>query len=203
MRKITFAAAAASGMLLCAATANAQIRGGQVQGFGGTTFGTTATAPTFGGSVAFPLGEHLQIVGEGGRLTDIKASLLDQALDFTPLDVGMSAWYAEGGVRVLGSSHSALRPYAEATAGVARLQPTVGLDGWVGALTNTGLAFLSETNPMVGGGAGVLVQAGPLAFDVGYRYKRIIGAGPIASAMSLGNDGYDVNQVRIGVGVRF
>lgn len=193
-------------MLVCvlsAPGATAQTLGGSVQGFGGTTFGTSATSPTFGVSVAVPLGDHVQAIGEGGRLTDIKASLLDQALDLTPLDVGMSAWYAEGGLRFIASRRSAVRPYVEATGGVARLKPSVGVDGWRGALTNTGLSFLGSTEPMVGAGAGVLLQGGPLSLDVGYRYKRILASGPIASAFSLGSDGYDVNQVRVGVGFRF
>ena len=190
-------------MLLLAANVGAQTRGGQVQGFGGTTFGTTATAPTFGAGVALPLGDHMQVVGEGGRLTDIKASLLDNALDLTPLDVGMSAWYAEGGLRVLASRHSAVRPYVEATAGVARLNPTVGLDGWLGALTNSGLAFLGSTDPLVGVGGGVILQGGPIALDAGYRYKKIFAGSALATAFALGNDGFDIHQARIGIGVRF
>jgi hypothetical protein len=189
--------------VLWASGASAQTLGGSVQGFGGTTFGTTATSPTFGVNVAVPLGDHIQLIGEGGRLTDIKASLLDQALDFTPADIGMSAWYAEGGLRFIASRRSAVRPYVEATGGVARLKPSVGIDGWLGAVTNTGLTFLGSTEPMVGAGAGVLLQGGPLSVDVGYRYKRILASGPIASAFSLGNDGYDVNLVRLGVGFRF
>jgi hypothetical protein len=39
--------------------------------------------------------------------------------------------------------------------------------------------------------------------DVGYRYKRILANGAVSSVYSLGNDGFDVNQVRVGVGVRF
>lgn len=186
-----------------AGAAEAQTRGGTIQGFGGTTLGTTATAPTFGGSVAIPLGDNLQIVGEAGRLTDIKAAPLEMALDFTDLNVGMSAWYAEGGLRFIASRHAAVRPYVEATAGVARLKPSVGVDGWLGAVTNTGLSFLGSTEPMVGGGGGVVIGAGPIAVDLGYRYKRILANGPLSSAFSLGNDGYDVNQVRIGLGLRF
>ena len=203
MRPIILPAAAVCGLLLFSAEAGAQMRGGHVEGFGGTTFGTTAAAPTFGGSIALPLGDHVQIVGEGGRLTDIKASLLDNVLDFTPVDVGLSAWYAEGGIRIIGSRHAAVRPYVEATAGAARLNPTVGVDGWVGALTNTGLAFLSRTEPLVGAGAGVMLQGGPVVVDVGYRYKKILAGRGLASAFSLGGDGFDVNQVRIGFGVRF
>jgi hypothetical protein len=183
--------------------AQAQTLGGHIEGFGGTTFGTSASAPTFGGSIAVPLGDNLQLLGEGGRLTDIKASLLDTALDFTPLDVGMTAWYAEGGLRIIGSRRSMVRPYVEATAGVARLKPSVGLDGWAGAITNTGLAFLSQTEPLVGAGGGVIVQGGPLLVDLGYRYKKILADDGLASAFSLGGDGFDVNQVRVGVGIRF
>jgi opacity protein-like surface antigen len=202
MHRITLATVVISA-LLASTGAEAQTRGGHIEGFGGTTFGTSASAPTFGGSIAVPLGDNLQLLGEGGRLTDIKASLLDTALDFTPLDVGITAWYAEGGLRVIGSRHSTIRPYVEATAGVARLKPSVGLDGWAGALTNTGLAFFSQTEPLVGAGGGVIVQSGPLLVDLGYRYKKILAGDGLASAFSLGSDGFDVNQVRVGVGIRF
>lgn len=202
MRKITFGTAVAA-VLLLASSAAAQTRGGHIEGFGGTTFGTSASAPTFGASVAVPLGDNVQILGEAGRLTDIKASLLDTALDFTDLDLGMSAWYAEGGLRFIGSRHSTIRPYVQATAGVARLKPSVGVDGWLGAVTNTGLSFLGETEPLVGAGGGVIVQGGPLVVDLGYRYKKILAGGGLSSAFSLGDDGFDVNQVRVGVGVRF
>ncbi|HJR60869.1 MAG TPA: hypothetical protein VJ813_15775 [Vicinamibacterales bacterium] len=203
MRRIILSTAAACGLVLFSTDAAAQVRGGQFEGFGGTTFGTTTSAPTFGGTIAVPLGDHVQIVGEGGRLTDIKASLLDDALSFTSLDVDMSAWYAEGGIRFIGSRHSAVRPYVEATAGVARLNPTVGVDGWVGALTNTGLAFLSRTEPLVGAGGGVMLQGGPVVVDLGYRYKKILASNGLASAFSLGGNGFDVNQVRVGLGFRF
>jgi opacity protein-like surface antigen len=77
------------------------------------------------------------------------------------------------------------------------------VDGWLGAVTNTGLSFLGSTEPVVGAGGGVVIGAGPLALDLGYRYKRILANGALSTAFSLGNGGYDVNQVRIGVGVRF
>lgn len=203
MRRFILPASAAFGFMLLATSAAAQTRGGQIEGFGGTTFGTSASAPTFGGSVAVPLGDHVQLLGEAGRLTDIKASLLDQAIDLSPIDVGMSAWYAEGGVRFIGSPRSAVRPYVEASAGVARLKPSVGADGWIGAITNTGLAFLSSTEPVVGAGGGVMIQGGPVVVDLGYRYKRILADGGLATAFALGDDGFDVNQVRVGLGIRF
>ena len=198
----TYILAAGLAIVCFSTVAEAQDRGGSIQGFAGTTFGTSASAPTFGGNVAIPLGDHVQIVGEAGRLTDIKASVLDNLLDLTSFDIGMSAWYAEGGLRLI-TGRSSVRPYIEGTAGVARLKPSVGASGWTGALTNTGLAFLGSTEPIVGAGGGVVLGAGPLSVDLGYRYKRILASGPLASAFSLGNNGYDVNQVRVGVGVRF
>lgn len=203
MRRFILPALAAGAVLSLSSPAHAQSGGAQISGFGGTTFGTSATSPTFGGSLSIPLGDHVQIVGEAGRLTDIKPSSLDTVLDLTPVDVRMSAWYGEGGIRVLGSSRSAIRPYAEVTAGAARLGARIDDGGWAGAIANAGLGFLSRTEPLVGAGAGVMLQGGPLVVDVGYRYKRVLAGSDLASAFALGRDGFDVNQVRLGVGLRF
>ena len=203
MRRHVLPVAAAIGVLLSCASASAQTHGGQFEGFGGVTIGNTASASTFGGGVAIPIGGYAQIIGEAGRLSDIKSSLLDTALDLTPIDVRMSAWYAEGGIRVMGSSHSAVRPYAEATAGIARLTPGIQNAGQWGAIGNAALAFLSETEPLLGAGAGVMFQGGPLLLDVGYRYKKILADGALASAFALSGDGFEVSHVRIGLGIRF
>jgi opacity protein-like surface antigen len=56
---------------------------------------------------------------------------------------------------------------------------------------------------MVGAGGGVIVQGGPLSVDLGYRYKRILADSGLATAFALGTDGFTVNQVRVGLGVRF
>jgi len=83
----------------------------QRQGFGGLTFGDVTNSSTFGGGIAVPLSDNLQIIGEAGRMSNVAPSLLYSVLeDFTPLDVGVSAWYGEGGVRVIGSSSRAIRP---------------------------------------------------------------------------------------------
>jgi len=188
--------------------ARAQSGNTSVQGFGGLTFGTSSSviggssvASSFGGAIAAGLTPNIQIVGEVGRLSDIKPPLLD-LLDFTPVDLRVSAWYGQGGVRFIASPHSAVRPYAEATAGFARL--STGLSGFGGrtdAVIDTGLAFLNRTEPMLGAGGGVLLQGGPLALDVGYRYKKILATG-VASALNAGN-AYQVNEARIGFGIRF
>lgn len=193
-------------VLAVPSVARAQDGNTSVQGFGGLTFGTssvlgTSTASTFGGSIAAGLTPNIQIIGEVGRLSDIKPPLLD-LLDFTPFGLRVSAWYGEAGVRFIASPHSNVRPYAEATAGMARLN--TGLSGFGGrtdAVIDAGLGFLNRTEPLLGVGGGVVVQGGPIALDIGYRYKKIMATG-VASALNARND-YQVNQVRIGLGFRF
>jgi hypothetical protein len=196
-------------MLLCTlpAAARAQSANTSVQGFGGLTFGMssglgrTSTASALGGIVAAGLTPNIQIIGEVGRLSDIKPPLFD-LLDFTPVNLRVSAWYGEGGVRFIASPGPAVRPYAEATAGFARLSTGLsGLGGRTDAVIRTGLAFLDRTEPVLGVGAGVLLERGRLALDVGYRYKKITASG-VASALNAGN-AYQVNEARIALGVRF
>jgi hypothetical protein len=134
-------------------------------------------------------------------MSDIKPPLFE-LLDFTPVNLRVSAWYAEGGVRFIASPHLAIRPYSEGTAGIARLR--TGLSGFgdrTDAIIDTALGFLNRTEPMLGLGGGVVFGTGPLAVDVGYRYKRILASG-VASAVNAGN-AYQVNEARIALGVRF
>lgn len=199
----TFGMAAVSAIVFLApSTAGAQTRS-QVQAFGGFTFGDTAPASTFGGNVAVPLTSSIQIIAEGGRLADLKPELLDTLLDFTPVNLQVSAWYGEAGVRFLVPSHSAVTPYVEATAGFARMQTGFdGLGGTTGAVIESALGFLDRTEPLLGVGGGVIVQGGPIVLDFGYRYKKIMADGPVQSLLNGGN-AFDVSQARIGVGVRF
>jgi opacity protein-like surface antigen len=206
MRKlIVFGALAAA----CAipSTARAQGGKGEVQGFGGLTVGTSsfgsALSPTFGARVAADLTPNLQVIGEGGRLADIKSPLFD-LLDFTSVGVRVSALYGEGGVRFLAASpRSAVRPYGEATAGFARLNADLsGINGTAYELLETAMNVINSTRPMLGVGGGVVLQGGPLTVDVGYRYKKISAGNTVASLLNAGRD-YKVNQVRVGVGFRF
>ena len=199
-------AVVAAALCLAPAVVSAQDRNSEVQGFGGLTFGTSAigssTASTFGGRVAAGLTDNLQIVGEGGRMTDIKSPLLD-LLDFTPFGVRVSAWYGEAGVRFIASPHATVRPYGEATAGFAKLSPQIlGVEGRTGAIIDTSLNVLDRTEPMLGAGAGIVLQGGPVSRDLGYRYKKIMAGNTVASLLNGGRD-FSVNQFRIGLGVRF
>jgi opacity protein-like surface antigen len=180
--------------------AAARAQNSQLQGFGGLTFGDVTSSSTFGGGIAAPLGDNMQIIAEGGRLTNVVPSLLGTIGDFTPIDFGVSAYYGEAGVRVLASPHRAVRPYAEATAGFARLQTNfdgTGVDG----IVNTALGFFDSTEPLLGVGGGVIVQGGPIFVDLGYRYKKIMADDSLQSLITGGD--FSVNQVRLGVGFRF
>src|SRR5262245_54976187 len=117
MQRISAIAVGAVLVLTLAPSAYAQ--NSQLQVFGGLTFGDVTNSSTFGGSLAVPLTDNVHIIGEGGRKADVMPSLFDDILDFTPVDVRLSAWYGEAGVRVIGSSDRAIRPYAEATGGFA------------------------------------------------------------------------------------
>jgi opacity protein-like surface antigen len=204
MRRIVIVFAAVA---VCAwpAAARAQAHT-EIQGFGGMTVGTStfgsAAAPTFGGRIAVGLTPNIEAIGEAGRLADIKSPLFD-LLDFTSVGVRVSAWYGEGGVRFIASPRSAVRPYAEATAGFARLNAGVsGFSGQTDAIVNTGLNLINRAEPMLGVGGGVEVHGGPLSLDLGYRYKKISAGNTIASALNAGRP-YQVNQIRLGIGVRF
>lgn len=186
--------------------AAAQSGNSSVQAFGGVTFGGSdfvdaATATTVGAAVHVGLTPNIQIIGEGGRMSNIAPGVYD-LLDFTPVDLGVSAWYAQGGVRLIASPAAGVRPYGEATAGVARLRTDVsGVSGVPGDVLDTALNFLDRTEPMFGLGAGLVFGAGPVAVDVGYRYKHIRTSG-LPSVLNAGR-GFGVNEVRVGIGVRF
>jgi opacity protein-like surface antigen len=204
MRRLFIVAAAIAACAL-PSVVSAQSANTEVQGFGGLTFGSSTfgstSASTFGGRVAVDLMPNMQVIGEGGRMSDIKSPLFE-LLDFTPVGVRLSAWYGEAGVRFI-TSHSAVRPYFETTAGIARLTPAInGINGRTDAIVDAGLAFLNRTEPMLGAGGGLLVQGGPVTLDLGYRYNKIFAGGTVASVLNAGSE-YNVNQVRVGVGVRF
>ena len=202
MRRNTLAVLSVVCALASPGLAAAQTYNSIGEGFGGLTFGTSASATTFGGSIGIGLTDTFQIVGEAGRLGDIKPSLVDSVLDLTSVDMRVSAFYGEGGVRFIAAPHSAVRPYAEATAGVARLSVNMDGLGRANPLVDAALGFFNRTEPLLGVGGGVMLQGGPVLVDLGYRYKRIVSGDSLQSLVNGGKD-FDVSQVRVGVGVRF
>jgi opacity protein-like surface antigen len=64
------------------------------------------------------------------------------------------------------------------------------------------LGFIPRTETVAGVGGGLRIQGGPLALDLGYRYKQILGNSVLTTVLGAGQDLHS-HQVRVGVGVRF
>jgi hypothetical protein len=200
--RITSFAAILLATLLVTSTASAQEARASVQGFGGLGMGSFTTPnANFGGAITADLTPNVQVIGEAGRLSNILPSTTQTLFDLSPIGVSASAFYAQGGIR-LTSGSGVLRPYGEASGGIARLTPHVtGLDGLPGALTNVGLAFLNRTAPIGTLGGGVTLHAGNFVADAGYRHHRVF-SDSWMQALALGGN-LSTNEVRFGVGVRF
>jgi hypothetical protein len=200
--RITSFAAILLATLFAASTASAQAARASVQGFGGVGMGSFTTPNTnFGGAITGDLTPNIQLVGEAGRLGNILPSTTQVLFGLSPVALTASAFYAQGGIRLTSGSGS-LRPYAEASGGIARLTPHVtGFDGLPGAVTNAGLAFLNRTAPIGTVGAGVTLHAGNFVADAGYRYHQVF-SDSWMQALGLGRS-LSTNEVRFGVGVRF
>lgn len=192
-----------TGVLCLASNASAQEARSFVQGFGGLRIGTTSTTDTaFGGILAGNLTPNIQVLGEAGRMSNVLPTRLGSLLAFSPVGLDVSAWYAEGGLRFT-TGRSALRPYVETSAGIARLRGElngVG-SGTVGTIANIGLQFLERTDPIASVGGGLTLQGGPFFADVGYRYRRIFSDTWI-NALALGGT-LHTSEVRVGLGIRF
>jgi opacity protein-like surface antigen len=176
---------------------------GTAQGFGGLSLNQTdEPLPSLGGTLTVGLAEHVHLIGEVGRLGNVAPPLASSLLDVP--GVRVSALYGEGGVRALaGGANSVVRPYVEGTVGVSRLNvSSTQLPGWGNALIGAGTSFLDRTSPLVGVGGGVLLQAGPVVFDAGYRYKRLLDTTTLSTVLGLGQ-GLRSSDVRFGVGFRF
>lgn len=192
---------------LAPAMAGAQDRTASAVAFGGTSlnsFSTSASTIDFGVNVAKELTPNIQAIGEFGRVGDMLPSLSAGLLSaFTPYDVRVSAFYGEGGIRLLAAPNSGVNPYVEASAGIARLTPHVsGFGSATDAIVATGLGLFKSTDPILGVGGGLLLRGGPVVADVGYRYKQVVGGDSFASLLSVGQP-LRAHQVRFGIGVRF
>lgn len=202
MRTLPFTAILVA-VLSLASSAFAQEPHAAVQAFGGLGVGSfTTTNTNFGGSVTGDLTPNIQVVGEAGRIGNVLPSMTQTVLGLTPVDFNVSAWYGQGGVRFTGGS-SGFRPYAEASAGIARLDPHLsGLgSGLPSVIANAGLSLLNRTAPIASIGGGVTFQGGPFLADIGYRHRRVFSDSwidALALAQSL-----STNEVRLGFGVRF
>jgi len=202
MRTLPFEAIVVA-VLSLASSAYAQEPHAAVQAFGGLGVGSVTTTNTnFGGSVTGDLTPNIQVVGEAGRIGNVLPSMAQTLIGLAPVDLNVSAWYGQGGVRFTGGS-SAFRPYAEASAGIARLDPHLsGLGpGLPSVIANAGLSLLNRTTPIASIGGGFTFQGGAFLADIGYRHRRVFSESWI-DALALG-DSLSTNEVRVGFGVRF
>jgi hypothetical protein len=157
----------------------------------------------FGGRVSFEVVPAVQVFGEFGRLGSVMPPLVETGLAFSRIDLTASAFYGEGGVRLLAAPNSPVVPYVEGTAGMAHLSfGASGLGSTTDALIRAALNLVDTRDPLFGVGGGVLVRGGPLQLDLGYRYKRIMANSALSSILGIGQE-LQSHQIRFGAGVRF
>ena len=189
---------------LLPASALAEERTASAVAFGGAslnTFSASASKIDFGVNIGKELTPNIQAIGEFGRIGDMLPTMTAGLLSLTPYDVRVSAFYGEGGVRLIAAPGSSITPYAEATAGIARLSPQVSGFGSIVDSAVGGLGLFRSTDPLLGFGAGFLVQGGAVVADVGYRYKQIAGGDSFANLLGAGQK-LRAHQVRFGIGIR-
>jgi len=204
MRRVLSALVTALCVFAAANSASAQPPRSAIQGFGGLQLGTFgSTEATFGGLVTGTLTPNVQIVGEGGRMSNILPPLTDTLISFSPVGFSMSAWYMQGGLRFTTAGSSGVRPYVETSFGFARMHASVGDLGnpIANVVADIGLPFLDRTDPMATAGGGVTFEHGGFVADLGYRYRRIFSSDWV-NTLALG-DTLHTNEVRVGVGFRF
>jgi opacity protein-like surface antigen len=174
-----------------------------IVGFGGFSLnGFESHSPSLGGTVTYSVIPPVQIVGEVGRLGNVLPTTADTLFSLARTGVAVSAFYGEGGVRVMAPT-GGIAPYAEATAGFARLDLTSDRLGTIGNVaTGLALGFVGRTTPIASVGGGVLARGGPLVLDLGYRYKQLFADDVLQSVLGLGQP-LHAHEVRAGLGVRF
>jgi hypothetical protein len=194
-------------VLLLPHPSNAQM---SLDGFGAYSMnrvpalGGESTVPLdFGGRVSFEMIRGVEAIGEFGKIGNVMPATISIPLQFAPIGVRVSAFYGEGGLRLVAAPGSAVSPYVEGTAGVAHMRLSInGLGPTADAIARAALNFVDTRDPMFGGGGGLLLKGGPIHVDLGYRYKRIMANSALTSVLSLGQD-MQTHQIRVGMGVRF
>jgi hypothetical protein len=191
-----------------ASPALAQERG-FATGIGAVTFGTV-TGANIAGRAGVSLSNHVMVFGEVGHMTNVLPKSEESTINDNAATVGdsmggaalvgggMPAAYGSGGVRVNGTMHNHVTPFAEASLGFAHLTNTLnasvnGSDVTSLVVTTPLTTSLPETDPLLGLGAGVSIRTGAhAALEVGYRYSRIF-----ASTQGI-NTGNVYGAVRVG-----
>ena len=173
---------------------------GFVRGLGGVSF-AGETSAIYGGGGGFRVGRNLTITGEVGRIQNvIPQDFVDQlalaedliegefGLPIT-LEASIPALYFIGGIRADIPTSGRLKPFVEASAGVARLNLNVhaefsGID--VSDELNDVLEDEELSEFMLAIGGGVTMQvSGSCWIDAGYRYHRINTDDPVSNTSAV------------------
>ena len=177
-----------------------------LEGFGGLSLNTLTSdsfTPALGGTVTFNVAPGVQIIGEAGRLDNVLPTLSNAAFSAANVGLRVSALYGEGGVRLLMAPASHVTPYVEGTGGVARLGVSSDRFGPLGnAAATFALQFVDRTTPTLGAGGGLLLSAGPVVVDIGYRYKQLFANDILRIGLGFGQQ-LHTHQARVGFGIRF
>ncbi len=179
-----------------------------VSGFGGFTANALQSQrPSLGGTITFDVNRNVQVIGEAGRIGNVLPALSNTVFTAAQTGLRVSAFYGEGGVRFLAAPSSNVTPYAEATAGMARVDVSsthfnTHFGGVGNVVTSLALGLVGRNAPMAGVGGGLLVRGGPVVFDVGYRYKQLFADDLLQVALGFGQP-LRAHQFRAGIGVRF
>jgi len=159
--------------------------------------------PSLGGTVTFSIIPGIDIVGEAGRLGNVLPTMSSVAFSAAQTGLRASALYGEAGARFVMAPASVVTPYAEATAGVARLQLR---SDQLGSMTNAAVSLavnlVEGATPTLGAGGGILLRSGPMIFDIGYRYKQLFASDLTQLALGFGQP-LHTHEARFGIGVRF
>ncbi len=75
-----------------------------------TSLGNSGMPVDFGGRVSFDVVPGVQAIGEFGRIGNVLPSTVALPLSFAPVDLRVSAFYGEGGIRLLAAPRSASVP---------------------------------------------------------------------------------------------
>jgi len=162
-------------------SASAQSAGsGYVQGFGGFLHGSDATTPMFGAEVGVEVIDNLAIFGNVGLglnvFPDDEQDALQDGCDLIDVECDATArlTFLTGGAKYLFPTGGAVRPYAAAGLGMARL--SVKIEAEDEDITDeviVGDPSSTEALLEVGGGIELPV-GGSGKLDVGYRLMKIL-----------------------------
>jgi len=185
--RLAFAAAVVALSLVIPVRAHAQT---SIDGFGAlpmnqlSSLGDSGVPFDFGGRLGFEVVPGVQLMGEFGRLGNVMPAFIDAGLAFTRVDLKVSAFYGEGGVRLLAAPRSSVSPYVEGSAGIAHLRFGInGLGSTTDAIVRAALNIVDTRDPIVGAGGGILLHGFAYLQHSAEHWAELVGTLPGVGAV--------------------